>query len=231
VDSTIDTSQKIYARIAGLMYLFALVTAVFGNFFVRSKMIDSTSATTTADNIIAHEGLFRVGLATELIGFAAIVLLALSLYVVLKPINRNLSLLALLWWIGEAAILAVILSISFAVLLLLDDSEFVAAFEIEQRNAIVAFILKVFYYAYDIGMVFFGLGSTIFCYLLFKSRYIPRTLATFGIFASLVALIAVFVMLLVPSSIPALGLISVAPIFLYELTTGFWLLIFGIKLP
>lgn len=212
------------------MYLFALVTAVFGNFFVRTPLQDSSSAAVTAQNIIDSEYLFRIGLACELAGFAAIVLLAVSLYTVLKPVDRTLALLGLGWWIAEACILAVILTLSFSVLLMFDDAGISSAFEVEQRDVFVAFNMRLFYYAYDIGIVFFGLGSTVFSYLLFRSRYIPRLLAGWGIFASLCAVISVFVMTIAPDTTQFLGIASVAPIFLYELIAGLWLLILGAKI-
>lgn len=224
------TIRRRYARVAGLMYLFALATAVFGNFFVRSQMLDSAGPSVSAQNLIDGEVLFRVGLAVELAGLAAIVLLAVSLYTLVKPVDRTLSLLALLWWIGEAAILAVVLTLSFVALVLVNGDKYLIAFGQEHRDALIDLSLRVFYYAYDIGLVFFGLGSTVFSWLLFKGRYIPRLLSGFGIFASLSALIAVFVMTIAPGTTSALGIASVVPIFLYELLAGLWLSVLGAKI-
>lgn len=221
--------QMSYARAAGLMYLLVLVGSLFGNFFVRDIVIDGQNAAATAMNIAHHETLFRVGIAVELTSFAAIVVLAVSLHTVLRPVSKRLALMALLWWVCEAAILGVVLFFSLSVLLLLGGDGYLAAFSMEQLQALALMSLKIFYYAYDIGLVFFGLGSVTFSLLFYRSRYIPRLLAGWGIFAGIAVLIGVFVMLVAPSTIPVLGLISVAPIFLYELSVGLWLLIIGIN--
>jgi len=217
------------ARIAGFMYLFALFGAIFGNFFVRARLYVSGDATETADNIIAHEFLFRIGMAVEIATCAVIVILAVALYALLKPVNKGLARLALMWWIAEAAVLGVVLFNSFAVLLLLSGDNYLSAFEPDQLHALVTLFSKIYYYTYDVALVFFACGSAVFAYLLLISKYVPRILAGWGIFASLSALIGVFVMVLFPDTIGALGILSTLPIAIYEFIVGIWLLAFGIK--
>lgn len=225
-DYSAERSQRTYARVAGFMYLFALAGGIFG-FFVRSKLSASGNAAETANNIIANEQLVRIGIAVELSAYAGIIVLALALYVLLKPVNKNLALLALLWWVGEAAILAVIVFLSFAILILLSGAEYLNVFQPDQLQAVVTLFLNVFHSGYNIGLIFFGLGSTVFSYLLFRSKYVPRILAAWGVFASLAITLGVFVMTLFPSSVSLLGLATGAPIFVYELLVGLWLLLFG----
>lgn len=228
--TNIEKSQNLYARIAGFMFLFALFGAVFGNFLVRSRLYVSGDATETANNIVAHERLFRIGIAVELATCAGVVILAVALYTLLKPVNRGLALLALMWWVGEAAILGVVLFSSFAVLLLLLSGDaYLAVFEPDQLHALATFFSKMYYYTYDIALAFFACGSAVFSYLLLTSRYVPRILAGWGIFASLSALIGIFIMMIFPDTIAALGILSTVPIGIYELILGIWLLVFGIK--
>jgi hypothetical protein len=75
------------------------------------------------------------------------------------------------------------------------------------------------------------LGSTVFAYLWFTSRYIPRALAAFGIFASLVVTVVTPAIM----AFPALGAVPIpvyfAPIFIFEVSLGFWLLLKHIGTP
>src|SRR5438132_11880279 len=95
--SAIDDSQRKAARVAGFTYLIGLAAVVFANFGVHDRLIVAGNAAQTARNIIAHEPLFRIGIALDLIYCAALLLILAALYVILEPISRNLALLAALW--------------------------------------------------------------------------------------------------------------------------------------
>jgi hypothetical protein len=92
--STIDKSQRTAARIAGLAFpiSFAIVVAV--NFGIFARLIVSGNPAETARNILARETLFRVGIAGNMVYCVGVVVLLTALYVILKPINQNLALLA-----------------------------------------------------------------------------------------------------------------------------------------
>ena len=81
-------SNKTLSRIAGFLYLIVIVGMIFDEFFVRGKLIDWGDATTTAQNILAHEGLFRLGFVIDLITQLCILLVALALYQLLKSVNK-----------------------------------------------------------------------------------------------------------------------------------------------
>src|SRR3954471_7028808 len=84
------------ARLAGLLYLIAMATGLFAEFYVRfpSTLIVSGDAAKTATNIMAKERLYRIGLANNIVTFAIDVVLIWALYILLRPVNRNLALLA-----------------------------------------------------------------------------------------------------------------------------------------
>ena len=94
---TIDESQRKAATVVGFSYLFALPPAIFAEFYVRTQLIAFDNAAQTAQNIMAHERLFRLGTASNLTVFALDVVLIIGLYVVLMPVNRSLALLATGW--------------------------------------------------------------------------------------------------------------------------------------
>ena len=106
--STIDESQRKAANVVGFTYLFALVPAIFAEFYVRSQLVVFDNAATTALHIVTHERLFRLGIASNLTAFAIDVALITALYVVLKPVHRSLALLAAGWGLIETAILVVV---------------------------------------------------------------------------------------------------------------------------
>jgi hypothetical protein len=91
---TDEASPQKYARIGGLLYLFIIVAAGFGELFVRNRLIVWGDAAATANNILSSETLFRVGLVGEMLTCVCDVALALILYVLLRPVSKNLALLA-----------------------------------------------------------------------------------------------------------------------------------------
>jgi len=228
---TIEPAQHTAARVAGFLYLLMMVTGVFAEFYARGRLIVPGDAVQTAKNIVASERLFRIGTVSNLITFAGDVILVVALYVVLKPINRNVALLAAFWRLGECAILALITLNDFAALRLLSGADYLRAFDAKQLQALAYTFVGLEGAGYLIGGVFFGLGSTVFSYLWFRSRYIPRGLAAWGIFASLVMVIVTLAIMVVPSLEAVVIPAYFAPIFIFEVTLGFWLLVKGIRAP
>src|SRR6266545_4434854 len=207
---TIDESQRKAARVVGFSYLFALLPAIFAEFYVRTQLIAFDDAAQTARNIMAHERLFRLGTASNLSVFAVDVVLIIALYVVLKPVNRNLALLATGWGLIETATLALVTLSDFDVLRILSGADYLHAFET--------------------NLVFAGLRSTAFCYLWFKSRLIPRALAAWGMFASFLMGASAFSFIIFPELAKVVAVeVYGAPIFFFELTMGFWLLLRGLR--
>ena len=221
---TADTSLLIYAKVAGFMYLFIIITSLLIGIFIDAELIVPGNDAATFNNIMANELLFRIGIASGLIVGASIVVLALALYVILKPVNKNLALLALLWRLAEAILGVVTVLIGFIVLLLLD----VTVFTTEQLQALVGLFLDVRTAGIFIVTIFVSLGTIVFFYLFFKSRYIPRILAAWGIFSFSLALLYSFVnILFLP--VAMIEFVYLIPGALFEVLIGLWLLIKGVN--
>src|ERR1039458_2744229 len=120
---TIDESQRKAATVVGLAYLLALPPAIFAEFYVRAQLIAFDDVAQTARNIMAHDRLFRLGIASNLTVFAVDVVLIMALYVVLMPVNRSLALLATGWGLIETAILVVVTLSDFDVLRILSGAD------------------------------------------------------------------------------------------------------------
>ena len=229
IPRTLEPAQRTAARVAGFLYLFTNATAIFA-FAARGQLIVRNDAAQTAQNIAASERLFRLGIAAELITVVGVIVLLWALYVVLKPVGRNVALLAVFLRLAENFILAFVTLYEFAVLALLNNAAYLQALGTQQAQGLAYTFLRVYGDGFNIGFLFLGLGSALFSYLWWKSRYIPRALAAWGIFSSAVMALMSLAIIVLPS-LATLGLTYMMPMGIYELGLGFWLLIKGIRAP
>lgn len=229
----VDESQRKAAKVAGILYLFTIVTANLTEFYVRRQMIVHGDAVQTARNIAAHEQLFRIGIAGDLLMFAGNVALVVALYVVLKPINRHLALLAVFWWLVECSVAVATAGIDFAAVLSLTGPNSLPSPNTEHMQALARLLISLDAGGNRVAALFFGLGSTVFCYLWFKSRYIPRLLAAWGILASLVPTFVPLstIVFSALADVPLRRARTGIPIVIFEVAIGLWLLTKGINAP
>jgi len=226
----IDESQRKAARVAGLMYLFIIITANLVEFYVRRQIIVRGDAMQTARNIAASADLFRLGIAGDVAVLACDIILIIALYVLLKPINRHLALLAVFWRLIGCSMVAATIANSVAALLIVGSLPTLSA---EQLPVFTRLLMSLDTGGNRVAALFFGLGSTLFCYLWFKSRFVPRVLAGWGIFASLVPAIVPLSTVLLASlaDAPLRRARAGIPIAIFEAAMGLWLLIKGVKQP
>ena len=224
----IEPGQRTAAKVAGAWYLIAMAAGIFAEIFIRSRLVVPGDVAQTASNIIASSGLYRIGTVSHLLVFAGDVVLLVSLYIILSPINRGVALLAAAWRLLDSTVLATILLCDFALLRLLSGAEYLNAFDTKQLQALAQLAYSVEGAGFQIGFVFLGLGSTVFSLLWLKSRYVPRAIAGWGIFASLVLAFGTIAVMLFPR-LSAIGMSYMAPMFFYEVGLGLWLLVKGIR--
>jgi len=227
---TAEPSPLVYARVAGGAYLVIIVVAMFYGALVESKLIVAGNDAATATNIMANESLFRVGIVLVLTIYVSVVVASWALYVILRTVDQNLALLALLLRSAEAIVGAATVLISFAVLFVLGGEGPSSAFEPEQLQALVGRFLDVRTAGLDIVLILIGLGAAVFCYLLFKSKYVPRILAAWGIFTYLSMLFLGLVSILFPDHPLVLETILYGAGGSFELVFGLWLLFKGVDL-
>ena len=226
---TIEQSQRKAATIVGLTYLLALPPAIFAEFYVRSNLIVFGNAAQTAQNVMAHERLFRLGIASNLSVFTLDVVLIIALYVVLMPVDRSLALLATGWGLVENATLVVVTLSELVVLRILSNANYLHAFELDKLQVLAKLSVSVHADVYNVGLVLAGLRSLTFCYVWLKSRYIPRALAVWGMLASFLMGACAFAFIIFPELLKVICVgIYGAPVFFFELTMGVWLLLKGL---
>lgn len=226
-DRIAERSPLVYARVAGLAYVVTIMLGIFSVSYIDSNILVPGNDAATVDNIMNNELRFRISIASEIILYALVVLLSHALYVILKTVNRNLALLALLWRIGEAIIGGGVTVLTGLIPLLLINSE--AAFEQDQLQALAGLFLQLRSAGLDVVLIFIGMGGTVFCYLFYKSKYVPRILAAWGMITYLSMLILSLASILSPKFPESVKMIFYAPGGLFEILFGCWLLIKGIN--
>lgn len=169
------TSNKKTARIAGLLYLVVVLTGIFSLAYVPTKLIVWDNAVTTFNNISTHETLFRLGVVSSLVCYIFFILLPISLYKLLKPVNDFYAKIMVLLAVISVPISYVNLQNKFAVLSII-NGENPKSFTNEHLQSQVMFYLN----QYDNGIlmvsIFWGLWLFPFGYLVYKSGFLPKIL-------------------------------------------------------
>ena len=196
--SRIDQSQRKAARVVGFAFLAAMTVAVFAEFHVRGHLVVANNAVDTARHIMTHERLFRVDTASHLLAVAIDLALIAGLYVVLKPVNRNLALFAVFLRLVETTVDAAMTLSDFDVLRLLSGADYLRVFETDRLQSLARLSLGAHGAGNTVVFLFLGLGSTVFSYLWFKGHYIPRALAALGGFGSLLLAAGSFTFIIYP---------------------------------
>src|SRR5205814_2557616 len=137
MNSNSARSIRTTARIAGLLYIVISVAALFGEAFVRGKLVAFSDGRTTVANILAHEQLYRAGGAADLVAFACDAVVAILLYQLLRPVNRSLAILAASLRLLHAGIASVNTVNYLAPLVVLGSPSYAAAFNPEQLQSLV----------------------------------------------------------------------------------------------
>ncbi len=220
-------SQNQYARLAGFMFLFVILTNILGD-YITAQIEVAGNFPETARKIIASEHVYRFGLAMSFISSLCTVLLAMGLYGVVKPLNKNLALLALIFRIVEAALGAAMSIINFTFLKLYISTDYINSFNIKQLSALVALQSGGYDNTISIAGTFFGMGSIIFFYLLSKSNYLPKFISVSGFFASLLVPLLCLTKLTLPQYADIADYVWL-PMGIAEVLAGLWLLFKGVK--
>jgi hypothetical protein len=228
--STIDESQRKAAKVAGFTGLFTMAIVVFANFGIHERLFVAGNAADTARNILAHETMFRINIACFLVYCIGIVVLLTALYVILKPVNRSLVLLAAFFRLVYGLTWIVIALNLFEALRLLSGADYMRVFEVDRLQALARLSQATSFDVYYVGLLFYALASTLCSYLWFKSNYIPRALAAWGVISSVFCVACTFVFIIFPGFAKVVNLWWFdSPMAIFEIATSFWLLFKGLR--
>lgn len=225
IDNRPISSAQHLARTAGFFYLVTIVARMAAETLVRHKVVVTGDAATTAARMLSNPSLVRAGFIFDMISFASYVLVAAALYSLLRPVSRAWSLAAAFVALVSATVQAFSSAFQLAALAVVDRPEYLNVFTAEQSQALAFLLMRVRAIAYhNVGLVFLGLYCLVLGVLLFRSRFIPRTV-------SVLVAIAGFVYLAFLS--PAIARLFLPhllmPAAVGQIALTLWLLIFGIN--
>lgn len=211
------------ARLAGAFYLAIIVLGITSEVALRGALVVPGDAARTATNILGAPGLLRASFAADMIMAMADVALGVLLFVLLRPVNAVAALMALVFRLMQAGLIAVSQLVQFSALLLLESQGTRAADQ-------ALFAMNVQAHGYDLGLVFFGINSLLTGYLLVRSGYLPRLIGWLVAAAGIVYLVGSALRFMAPGLLelflPAYGIPLIA-----ESAFCLWLLIRGLRVP
>lgn len=186
------------ARLSGFLYLLMGPFAAFSVLYLRSVLFVSEDATATANNILASEGLFRLGIISTFIYQIIFMCLVLFLYNLFKCVNRNIALLMLTLVLVSIPIVCLNELNQFAVLSLLSNDEYLAVFDIKQLYAQAQFFYDLHERGILIAQVFWGLWLLPLGMLVYKSNFVPKVIGVLLVIAGIGYLFDCITLILVP---------------------------------
>ena len=217
-------------RFAGLLYLFMSIIGFFALGYVPNKLIVHANTAATSSNISAHEALFRLGIASELIGQAGFIFVALALYDLLKGVNRRHASLMVTLIVVSIPIAFVNELNSIAALILVRGADFLSIFEKSQRDALAMLFLNLHHHGFVVAEIFWGLWLFPLGLLVYRSRFLPRFLGVWLALAGCAWIILSLTGILVPQYQDKVDTYS-QPAFFGEIAFMLWLAIKGAKPP
>ena len=223
-----ESSRQRWARLVGLLLLLTNASAMFA-VSVRRDLIGGGDAAAAAAKMASSETLVRTGLAFDLLTMAGVVPLVAGIYLILKPVARDLALLAAFWRLMECSLMTAITLASFIALAWIGASERMGALDQELVQVLALALVRVHGSSFQLGFLFLGLGQLLFSWLWWKSRYIPRALAGLGIAASAIMTVMAVGIIIRPELYSLVTMAYMAPMGAYELALGFLLLFRGVR--
>ena len=216
-----------YARIAGVLFLLSMVAGGFGEAYVPSKLIVSGDAAATVANLKNFDFLYRLGFAAFMIESLCDITLALILYALLKPVNKQLSLLAAFFGLIATATFAFAELFYFAPVVIMRGG-YLQTFSPDQINALVLLSLKFYGYAGMIFTAYYGMGWIVRGYLISRSGYLPKFLGVLMAIGGIGFVVRNFAMILAPAYASDVLLMLMFP---GGLIMTAWLIVKGVDVP
>jgi hypothetical protein len=215
-------------RFAGLLYVVASIPGFFALAYVPSKLLVHGNATATANNIAAHELLFRLGIAADLIGQALFIFVALALYDLFKGVDQRHALFMLILILVAIPIAFLNEVSSIAALVLVRGPDFLSVFDKPQRDALARLFLNLRGGGFDVAAIFWGLWLFPLGLLVYRSGFLPRFLGVLLMIGTFAYLANSLTSLVLPQY-EAIVSRWISPLQAVEVVFMLWLLILGAK--
>jgi Domain of unknown function (DUF4386) len=217
------------ARVAGAVYLSMVLTAPFSLIYVPGKLIVRGNAAATAENILAHETMFRLSILGDLVGQVIFICLAIALYRLLSGVNKTWAGLMIAFVLVSAAVGFLNTLNNIAALVLFRGGDFLTVFDKAQRDALGMLFIRLHSHGIFIDEIFWGLWLFPFGLLVFRSGFLPRFLGVWLMINCFGYVVLSVTALFFPEYYEAAFRYS-QPVLFGELAIMLWLLIKGAKI-
>jgi hypothetical protein len=221
-------SPQLYARTIGVLYLFVIVVGFFAYGYVPGKVVAGDAAV-TAGNILDHELLWRAGIVASLMVVVAAVPQLLFEYLLLRPVQRNVALLAVLFNTVSLVIESLSALGHLGALAMLSGRDSLNGAMTHQLQAWASLAIDLHDADLNISFLFFGCVCLLYGYLIFRSTFLPRFLGVLMALAGLCYASNSLLVFLDLHVLPASGVpLLLVPAGLSELILCLWLLVMGV---
>ncbi len=224
----VESSPQLYARTGGALYLILIVLGVFAE-SVRDRLIVSGDAVATAARVTAMESLWRLAIASEFVALVCAIALAMIYFVLLRPVSRELNLLATFIRLIAIAVQAVAVMNLVAALFPLGHALYLKAFTPEQLYTLTTLAIRSHGYGWGLALLLFGCCFLVHGYLIFRSGFLPAVLGILIQIAGLCYLTNSFALFLAPAFADWIFPAILAPAFVGEASLCLWLLVKGVN--
>jgi hypothetical protein len=223
------TSLSKNARVAGLLYIVFSVFGVVRLIYIPNALFVHGNAAATANNIVAHESLFRWGIVCYLLCAAGWIFVTLALYRLLKGVDEGLAVLMVI--LGSLVMVPIFFFNAVndaAALLFARGTDFLTVFDKPQRDAFVMLFLRLHHHGDLVNEIFWGLWLIPFGLLVYRSRFLPRFLGVWLMAGCLGYLALSFTGLVLPRY-EDIAFTYSQPFTMSEVAIMLWLVIMGAK--
>jgi len=225
--TTVFMAPQRYARAGGGLYLALIALGLFAE-ISRNSMIVSGDAAGTAARIVAGEPLWRAAIAAEFLTIVCALTLAMIYYVLLRPVSRELTILATFLRMVSLTVQTVAVFFLLAALYPLGAAPYLKAFTAEQQQVLARLAIRAHADGYGVALLVLGFCLLVHGYLIFTSTFLPRVLGLLIQLAGLSYLANSFALVLAPAIASRLFPLILLPAFVGELSLSLWLLVKGV---
>ena len=221
--------NKQTGRLAGLLYVLLALTGMFGILYVPTQLIVGNDPVQTALNIQNNEFLYRAGIIAQLACQVLFVYLVLTLYQLLKEVNKTYAIQMVALVIASIPISFTIMAFQVAGLEMGGEPEYLSSFGSVQLNALSLMFYKLYGQGVIIAQIFWGLWLIPFGLLVYQSKFLPKLIGIFLVAGGVGYVVASTRVLLFPNVSDLVDQMATIPSAIGEFSAMLWLLIKGIK--
>jgi hypothetical protein len=222
-------STKETARVAGFVYLLLTIIAPLRLMYIPNKLFVDGNAVATANNIAAHEWLFRFGIVGDLLCGVILIFLVLAFYRLFKGVDQNLAVLVVIFGGVMPALINFVGVVSDAgALMVVRGGDFLSVFDKPQKDALAMLFLNLRDEQNTAAEILWGVWLFPLAVLVYRSRFLPRFLGVWLAINGFAYVIISFTGELLPQYQGKVFNMSTPALF-GELALMLWLVIKGAK--